>query len=280
MPAGDPIRLGSATGTTLIFEANSTVTTSDSGIQSCSVKALYPDGQNVFNAIPAAGTPFSSVFGNSYLPSNFLVDYTEGGAGIEYLEGRVARVTITFKRQDPTQTNTRKIFVDSTLNYNSPLVQQTLTFLVYSGGSVSTASAGGTFSPMGFPDPIVTVKYSSSSRPSIGAGGLSQLYALPGSQNAQGFPDTPTISIPVSIPIQVGATVTYFDGTEFQTVGPFTHTSTMNSIIEYRPNSLGWQLTRLKSDPQAAANFWDVEEEWRTTYFFFRVVFVSFVPPP
>src|SRR6185369_17732794 len=135
----DPIRLGSAALSTLVFETGSQITTSDSAIQSCSVKALCADGQNVFSLLPAAGTPFSSVFGNNYIPSNFLVDYTDSGPQVEYLEGRIARVTFSFKRQDPTQVGVRKIFVDSVINYKSPLNENTLTFIAYSGGGAATS---------------------------------------------------------------------------------------------------------------------------------------------
>lgn len=270
MPAGDPIRLGSAAGTQLIFESNSTVTTSDSGIQSCSVKALYGDGQNVFSVIPAAGVSFNSVFGNSYLPSSFLVDYTEGGPTIDYLDGRVARVTITFKRQDPAQTNSRKIFVDSTINYQSAL------------GPMSWILASGTEASeniFGFPEPVVTVKYNSNTRPGIGSGGLAQLYAQPGSPNASGFPDAPDITVPISIPVAAGAVVTYFNGTTFVTV-TLSVPTLFNFILVFKANPRGWQLIKLKSDPVASSNFYDVEENWRNFYVFTGVTFVSAIPPP
>lgn len=277
---GDPIKLGSATSSQLVFETGSHVTTSDSGIQSCSVKALCSDGANVFNNLPAAGTSFDSVFGNSYLPGSFLVDYTDSGPEIEYLEGRIARVTFNFKRQDPTQINVRKIFVDSVINYQSPLNENTLTFIVYSGGGAATSGLS-TFGPFGFPEPVVTVKYNTNSRPSIGAGSLNTLYALPGSTNANGFPSTPSIFNQLAVPIGPGGTVTYFDRNEsaFVTAGPVVVQTTVTLVTEYRPNVLGWQLTRLKSDPLAAANFWDVEEEWRTFYFAYGTTFQSAVPP-
>ena len=277
----DPIRIGSAALSTLVFEAGSQITTSDSGIQSCSVKALSGDGQNIFSNLPAAGTPFSSVFGNNYIPSNFLVDYTDSGPQVEYLEGRIARVTFNFKRQDPTQVGVRKVFVDSVINYQSPLNENTVTFIAYSGGGGATSGLS-TFGPYGFPEPIVTVKYNSSTRPNIGSGGLSQLYALPGSSNASGFPAAPPINNNASIPVQPGASVTYYDAASqaFVTVGPVVVQTIFTFVTEYRPNVLGWQLTRLKSDPVAAASFYDIEEEWRTYYFAYGAHLVSAVPPP
>lgn len=276
----DPIKLGAATSSQLMFETGSRVTTSDSGIQSCSVKALCSDGANVFRNLPAAGTPFSTVFGTSYLPASFLVDYTDSGPEIEYLEGKIARVTFNFKRQDPTQVGVRKIFVDSVINYESPLNESTLTFIVFSGGGAATSGLS-TFGPFGFPEPVVTVRYNSNQRPSIGAGDLNTLYALPGSSHASGFPSTPSIFVPLSIPISPGGTVTYFDRNSeaFVTAGPVTVQTVVTLVTEYRPNTLGWQLTRLKSDPLAAANFWDVTEEWRTFYFAYGTTFQSSVPP-
>lgn len=277
----DPIRLGSAAGNSLIFESGSRVTTSDSGIQSCEIKALYPDGANVFNVIPVAGVTFSSVFGSSYLPSTFLVDYTGGGPDIDYIEGKVARVTINFKRQDPTKLNVRQIFVDSVINYESPMNENTLTFIAFSGGGTATSGLS-SFGPFGFPEPVVTVKYNTTTRPGIGSGGLAQLYALPGSTNANGFPSAPSIFNNTSIPVQPGGSVTYYDvaTSAFITVGPVTTLTTFTFRTEYRPNALGWQLVRLKSDPVAAATFYDVQEEWRTYYFVVGTTLVSAIPPP
>ena len=267
---GDPIKLGSATSAQLVFETGSRVTTSDSGIQSCSVKALCSDGANVFNNLPAAGTSFNSVFGNSYLPGSFLVDYTDSGPEIEYLEGKTARVTFNFKRQDPTQLNVRKIFTDSTINYKSILGPLNWTL------ATGEPATEGIF---GFPEPTVTVKYNSNTRPGIGSGGLSQLYAAPGSPNAQGFPDAPDISVPFSFPVAAGAVVSYFDGTTFVSVQVLAPT-TFNFQFNFRANPKGWQLTKLKSDPVAAESFYDIEENWRNFYFFVGVQFVSAVPPP
>lgn len=271
MPGTDPIRLGSAallTGFT--FEAGSRVTTSDSGIQSCQVRALFSDGANVFSNIPPAGTSFNTLFGNAYLPSSFVIDYTDSGPEVEYLEGKIARVTFNFKRQDPTQMNQRKIFVDSTINYTTALIP--LRYLLATGEN-------STESEFGFPEPIVIVKYNSSIRPGIGSGGLSQLYAQPGSSNASGFPPTPEINVPLVLNLPAGVNVTYFDGETF-----VNSTLTAPTIFTYaqifRPNPSGWQLTRLKSDPVAAASFYDVEETWRNFYIFFQVQFVSAIPTP
>lgn len=278
MPGTDPIRLGAAALSALVFETGSRVTTSDSGIQSCSVKATCADGANIFNLLPAAGVPFSAVFGNNYLPASFLVDYTDSGPEIEYLEGKIARVTFNFKRQDPTQIGVRKIFVDSVINYDSPLSLQTLLFYNYTAPVAGDTNSR--FTGFGFPEPVVTVKYNSNSRPAIGSSNLSQLYALPGSSNAQGFPPTTNMDIPVSIPLPIGATVTYYDGTRMVQVGPLTVRTTANFVLNYRADVLGWKLMRVKSDPVAAANFYDVEEEWRTFYYQYSAQFVSMIPPP
>lgn len=270
MPEGDPIRLGSAAPSALVFETGSRVTTSDSGIQTCSVKALCAEGANIFSLLPAAGVPFSAVFGNNYLPSSFLVDYTDTGPEIEYLEGKTARATINFKRQDPTQIGVRKIFTDSVINYSSLLSPFTS-----AGFAASGEEQEGVF---GFPEPVVTVKYNSSTRPSIGAGGLSTLYALPGSTQASGFPDAPVITIPWSQVVAGGNVVQYFNGTEI-VVGTLVVDTTFNFVFTFQPNSRGWQLIRVKTDPVAAQSFWDVQEEWRNFYFFLRTQFVSAVPP-
>lgn len=265
-----PIRLGSAASAGLIFEVGSKITTSDSGIQSCEIKALYPDGQNVFTVIPAAGVTFSTVFGNSYLPSTFKVDYTTGGPDIEYLDGQVARATITFKRQDPAQIGVRKIYVDSTLNYKSMLSP-----IFYTGQAASGEAQDGVF---GFPEPVVTVKYNSTSQPGIGGGSLGSLYALPGSSNAAGFPAAPDISVPWTFVVPTGSAVSWVNGTTIQST-TVTVDTTFTFSLNFYANPRGWQLIKLKSDPVAATSFWDVEENWRNFYFFRGVTFVSAVPP-
>lgn len=266
----DPIKLGSATSSSLVFETGSRVTTSDSGIQSCSVKALCSDGANVFNNLPAAGTPFSTVFGTSYLPASFLVDYTDSGPEIEYLEGKIARVTFNFKRPDPTQLNVRKIFVDSVINYTTTLSDL---YTAPIGTTVADKFSGN----FGFPEPVVTVKYNSVTRPEIPMYG--NLYALSGSSRAQGFPALADITVPYSPIVAVGAMGVYFDGSTWVEFGPLTVQTifTFNQI--FKPNPLGWQLVRLKTQPNAAASFYDIEEEWRQFYFFTGFQFVNVIPP-
>lgn len=255
----------------MIFEAGSKITTSDSGIQSCEIKSLCSYGSLVFSVIPPAGATFSSVFGNSYLPSTFKVDYTGGGPDIEYLEGTIARVTITFKRQDPAQVGVRKIYVDSTLNYKSMLSP-----IFFTGYAASGEDQDGVF---GFPEPTVTVKYNSTSQPGIGGGTLTSLYATPGSSNAAGFPAAPDMAVPWTFVVPRNGVVSWFDGTTIQNATVAVDTTFIFNLNFYA-NPRGWQLTKLKSDPVAASSFWDVEENWRNFYFFRSVTFVSAVPPP
>jgi hypothetical protein len=270
--AGEPIKLGSAAGNRLVFERGSRITTTDSGIQSCSVSALCPDGQNVFSYVPAAGANFNNVFGNSYLPATFKVDYTGGGADIEYLEGKAARITINFKRPDPNQTQGRagaKIFVDSAINYKSILDQWQQPGIQASDGTQPSL--------FGFPEPIVTVKYTNATPPAI-AGGLSGLYAQPGTSRTAGFPALNEINTPLDFSLPSGATMTYFDGTTFVSMGPLASDTLFHFRMVFQPNSMGWQLEKLKWDPQSDASFFDVEETWRGSYFFVYVRLSSHVP--
>jgi hypothetical protein len=270
--AGDPIKLGSAAGGRLVFERGSRITTSESGIQSCAVNALCPDGQNVFNFIPVAGANFNNVFGTSYLPATFKVDYTGGGADIEYLEGKAARITINFKRPDPNRVQGRtgaKISVDSTLNYKSILDQWQQPAIQASDGTKP--------SMFGFPEPIVTVKYTSATPPPIG-GGLTGLYAKPGTTNAAGFPTLNETDVQMDFSLPSGSTITYFNGTAFVNMGPIAAATLFHFVMVFLPNPLGWQLEKLKWDPQADASFYDVEESWRGSYFFAGVRLQSHVP--
>jgi len=272
MAGGNPIKLGSAAGNRLVFERGSRITTSESGIQSCSVMALCPDGQNVFSYIPVAGANFNNVFGTSYLPATFKVDYTGGGADIEYLEGKAARITINFKRPDPNRVQGRsgaKISVDSALNYKSVLDQWQQPAIKASDGTRPTI--------FGFPEPIVTVKYSSSSPPPIG-GGSSGLYAKPGMPSAAGFPLLAEIDVPIDFNLPSGSSVSYFDGTNFVSMGPLGSATLFHFVNVFQPNPLGWQLDKLKWDPQADSSFYDVEETWRGAYFYIGVRLQSHVP--
>jgi hypothetical protein len=270
--AGEPIKLGSAAGSRLVFERGSRITTTDSGIQACSVSALCPDGANVFNFVPVAGANFNNVFGNSYLPATFKVDYTGGGADIEYLEGKAARITINFKRPDPTRVTGRpgaKISVDSSINYKSILDQWQQPAIQASDGTKP-----GLF---GFPEPIVTVKYTSLTPPPIG-GGSTGLYAKPDTPPAAGFPALNEIDTPIDFTLPAGSVITYFDGVSFVSMGPLASATLFHFIMVFQPNPLGWQLQKLKWDPQTDGSFFDVEENWRGAYFFVGVRLLSHVP--
>ncbi len=282
MPGTSPIRLGSATsGWT--FESGSSVEESASGIQSCTVQALWPDGDTVLSNLPAAGASVSTIEGSGYIPSSFLLDYSEAGPNIDYLEGRIARAKFKFKRQDPNRIGRTFAIVesDSLINYQSPLNEISTTFIAYSGGGAG-ASGLGRFGPFGFPEPVVTVIYNATTQPGIGSGSLGQLYALPGSATTQGFPPAPSIFNPISIPVSPGGTVSYYEASSSAYVikGPVTVFTTMSFIQEYRPNVLGWQLEKIKSTAIAGGAFYDVEEEWRIYYLLpFGATFIGAVPP-
>ncbi len=284
MPGTSPIQLGSAvSGWT--FEAASSVEESASGIQTCTVSALWPDGSTVLSNLPAVGASVSVIDSTGYVPASFLLDYSEAGPNVDYIEGRVARVKFKFKRQDPNRVGRTFAIVegDSVINYESPLNENTSRVITFTGNSQSSALDNGTstFGIFGFPEPVALVKYNSTLSPGIGTGGLSQLYALPGSTSAQGFPDAPHIFLNVSIPVRLGGSVTYYDPatSAFLTVGPVLVDTTFSFVDEYRPYFLGWKLTKLKTMPIAAGAFFDVEEEWRLTYMAFGSTFIGSIPP-
>lgn len=268
MPSPDPIKLGSASGTVWTFESGSTVSTDQYGIQACDVRALFPAGESVYTYLPAQGVSFSTVFGNSYLPSTFLLDFLEGAPGIEYLDGKVARATFKFKRIDPLFANRRTVTVDSVINYEHNILSQVV---VWTSGVAQN-------NVFGFPDPTATVTYSTATQPGIGSGGLGSLYALPGSTNAQGFPDVPNISIPYTFSLSAGAVISYWDGAAFQTFTVVVTPTAFVFNLNFIANPRGWQLVKLKYDPIASRNFFAVEETWRNFYTFQSVTFVSHTP--
>ena len=279
----DPIRLGSANTTGWTFESGSAIEESPSGIQNCTVQALWPIGNTVLNNLPAAGTSVSAIEPTGYIPSTFVLDYSEAGPSIDYLEGQIARAKFKFKRQNPNRTGRTFAIVksDSVINYQSKLNENSLQFIAYSGGGTATSGLG-SFGSFGFPEPVATVRYNSTTQPGIGSGSVGQLYALPGSANAQGFPPAPSIFNPVSIPVSPGGSVTYYDAgaAAFILVGPVVVATTFNFITEYRPNVLGWQLEKIKSVPIAGGAFYDVTEEWRIYYLLpYGSTFVSAIPP-
>ncbi len=283
MAGTSPIRLGSAvSGWT--FEAASSVDESPSGIQTCTVSALWPVGSTVLSNLPAAGASVSVIDSTGYVPSSFLLDYSEAGPNVDYLEGTIARVKFKFKRQDPNRIGRTFAIVesDSIVNYQSSLNADNLMFTAYSGGGAATSGLE-SFGSFGFPEPVATLMYNSTSQPGIGSGGLSQLYALPGSTDAQGFPAVPSIFNPLSIPIRPGGSVTYYNPNAtppgFVTVGPVIVDTTFNFVNEYRPNVLGWQLQKIKSKAIAGGAFYDAEEEWRIYYIAHGSVLVGTVPP-
>ncbi len=275
MPGTSPIQLGSAvSGWT--FEAASSVEESASGIQTCTVQALWPDGSTVLSNLPAAGSSVSGI--TSYIPSSFLLDYTESGPGVDFIEGTVARVKFKFKRQDPNRTDitaSRQVFADTVLNYDSQFNQQTLA-VVGLGGVNNVSITGQNPNTFGFPEPKVTVKYNSSSEPDF-TGTLANMYALPGSAKALGFPNVGDVTVPSTFLVGPGGVVSYFNGTNFVSVLVTVPTTFQFSTI-YKSHPRGWQLINFKYDPVANRSFFDVEEQWRNYYFFFGTVFVGKSP--
>ncbi len=281
-----PIKLGSAAGTVLIFETGSKINTSTSGVQSCTIKAVYGDGQNIFSKIPAAGTPFNEVFGNSYLPGDFKVDTTGGGYDIEYIEGKAARVTINFKRPDPAQPpggngqRARKVSVDSTIKYQN-LVSSSI--IGYAGGATGFGAQIG--QPQddpglryGFPEPVITVTYNQDARPTIEQM-TRTLYIQAGDPRAEDFPDTPTITTPMKLPAPTGSVVAYTtNNSEVVVDGPLAsdYTYTMNML--FAPSQLGFKLTGFKWEPHADEAFFDVTETWQMYYSITGSQFVSKQP--
>ncbi len=278
MPGTSPIRLGSATsGWT--FESGSSVEESASGIQAVSVKALWPDGDTVLSNLPAAGASASIIDPSGFIPSTFLLDYTSKGPSVEYLEARIARATFDFKRQDPNRTGStasRQVFADTVLNYDSQFNQSSFAVLGL-GGTTSLSLTGQNPNTFGFPEPVVTVVYNTSTEPRISVD-FPTLYALPGTAKATGFPTISDIIVPASFPVPAGALVTYFDGTEYQGFNAVVDT-TFNFETTYKPHPRGWQLTNVKYSPVANRSFFDVEERWRNYYFFFGTRFIGSIPP-
>ncbi len=260
------IRLGSAVGG-WTFESGSSVETSASGIQSITVKALWPIADTVLSNIPAYGSSVSVIEPTGFIPSSFVLDRIAKGVGIEYLEGGIARVTFTFKRQDPSISTYRTVFVDTIINYKNSAGLPT-TALGPDGQPVDSV--------FGFPEPVCTVKYSSTTQPVTSDG----IHALPGSSRATDFPPVPTIGVPISFVVGPGAVVSYFDGTTFTSVGPVAVQTTFTFSENFVASPAGWQLIKLKVDPCCARSFFDVEEQWRNFYQFQNVSLVSIVPPP
>ncbi len=270
MPGTSPIQLGSAvSGWT--FEAASSVGESASGIQTCTVSALWPIGSTVLSNLPTAGSSVSGI--TSYIPSDFLLDYSESGPAVDFIEGTVARVKFKFKRPDPNRsgaTASRKVHMDSIINYKS-IVTPLFNYQLAADGQPQD----GIF---GFPEPVCTVTYNTSIAPGIGSGGLASIYALPGSAAAQGFPDVTPIAVPISYTLAPGSSITYFNGSAYVS-GTVLVQTTINFNVNFTGNFRGWQLTKLQSDPIANRSFFDVTEIWRNFYVFTGITFVGAVPP-
>ncbi len=269
MPGTAPIRLGSATsGWT--FESGSSVEESASGIQSCTVNALWPDGDTVLSNLPAAGASASTIDSSGYIPSSFLLDFTEAGPNIDYLEGRIARAKFKFKRQDPARigsTASRQVFTDTILNYKNSAGLPTYAFGP-DGQPVDSV--------FGFPEPVCTVVYNSTAEPVTSDG----IHALPGSARAAGFPPVPVIAVPITFVVGPGGVVSYFNGTTLVSIGPVAVTTTFYFSENFIASPSGWQLIKLRVSPCCGRSFFDVEEQWRNFYQFQNVTLVNVIPPP
>ncbi len=277
MPGTSPIRLGSAVGG-WTFESASSISTSASGIQTCAVNALWPTADTVLSNLPTAGTSISVIEPTGFIPASFLLDLTEDGPGVDYLEGKIARAKFKFKRQDPNRTGStasRQVFADTVLNYDSQFNQSTLA-VIGLGGTSEVSITGQNPNQFGFPEPKVTVKYNSSTEPDF-TGTLSNLYALPGSARAAGFPNVGDVTVPSTFPVGPGAVVSYFDGAHFVSLLISVPTTFQFQTV-YKSHPRGWQLINFKYDPVANRSFFDVEEEWRNYYFFFGTTFIGKSP--
>jgi hypothetical protein len=269
--AGAPIKLGSAAAGGLVFQTGSRITTDEQGIQRADIIALYGGG-----GIPslARGTPYNEVFDNGFLPGSFVLDSLD----IEFLPAKALSGTIVFKRTDPAQSGRTKatISVDSVVNYKS----------ILSGSFYPTpfigvpASGDPNLNVIGFPEPIVTVSYNSSSMPRI-ARGVNGLYATPDEPAAAGFPVLSDIRVRFEIRLSAGAAGQYWNGTAFIAFGPLTVDSIFQFRFMFSANPLGWQLQKLKWDPvgnPGAPAAYGIEEQWRGLYFFTGVEFIRVVP--
>ncbi len=269
MPGTSPIRLGSATsGWT--FESGSSVEESASGIQSCTINALWPDGDTVLSNLPSAGASASTIDSSGYIPSSFLLDYSEAGPNIDYLEGRIARAKFKFKRQDPNRTGvtaSRKVTVDTIIDYKNSVGLPTYAFGP-SGQPVDSI--------FGFPEPVCTVTYNSTTEPLFSDG----IHALPGSARAANFPPVPTISVPISFVVPPGSVVSFFNGSTFVSIGPVVVATLFTFSQNYIASPAGWQLIKLQVAPCCARSFFDVEEQWRNFYQFQNVSLIGIIPPP
>ncbi len=214
----------------------------------------------------------------TYIPSTFLLDYTESGPGVDFIEGTVARVKFKFKRQDPNRTGStasRQVFADTVLNYDSQFNQQTMA-VVGLGGVSNVSLTGQNPNVFGFPEPKTTVKYNSTTEPDF-TGTLANMYALPGSARAQGFPNVGDVTVPSTFLVGAGGVVTYFNGTNFVSALLSADTTFVFETI-YKSHPRGWQLINFKYDPVANRSFFDVEEQWRNYYFFFGTRLISRTP--
>ncbi len=278
MAGTSPIKLGSASLSSWTFEAASSISTSISGIQSCVVSALWPDGSTILSNLPAAGASISGIEPTGYIPSSFVLDLTDNGPSIDYLEGKIARAKFAFKRQDPNRTGStasRQVFSDTVLNYDSQFNQQTFA-VIGLGGTTEVSLTGQNPNQFGFPEPKVTVKYNSTTEPDF-TGTLANMYALPGSAKALNFPNVGDVTVPSTFAVGPGAVVNYFDGAHFVSLLVSVPTTFQFATV-YKSHPRGWQLINFKYDPVANRSFFDVEEQWRNYYFFWGTVFIGKSP--
>lgn len=262
MPDG-PIRIGSAATQDLVITGASYHIDPATWIKASTLTFFCP---NQFNVPTLQNQYFkrgqSAQFGN-------VIDATSkvDEVFVDYLEGGSAQFRVIYKRLDPDNTGraSATVDVDSVINYKSILSDQMVQLIF--------AADNSGYPPIyGFPEPIVRVRYSNLTRPPISGGTLASIYAQPGSARALNFPDYNPIDVPIHFPITPGTVVTYFDGTTFQTYNA-TQNVTINFTMRFKANPLGWQLQRLKADEVSNYAFYDVEEEWRGSYFFGGVTF-------
>ncbi len=192
------------------------------------------------------------------MPSDFKLDFFQASPSVAYVEATVARATFQFKRLDPLSAGIQIVSVDTILDYTNNALSQVLFW-------TSGISQNNVF---GFPQPIVTVVYSTSAVPTT-----PPIYI----STKSGFPDVSDIDIAYTARVAPGSVVNYWDGSTFQSLTVHVATTFIFNLV-FISNPRGWQLVKFKYDGVANRSFFSVEEQWRNFYTFQHAELVSHTP--
>lgn len=238
MAAHDPIKIGSGLSD-LVPQPGWEITTNEFGTDVCELEYHLSSQSTALSLRPARGDAYA---GTSAIPlSGFYVD----DAKVRGEEGTTATLRVLYKKRNTSR---------------SPVIEADTDRKVSNNIIAGVPSALSVFGSVGFPEPVVTSRYCSSSAPNFAS--LMGAVKSTADAVAAGFPTLADITSKFHI-----GSSGFLDANG----DPIAIGTTYEILWKASPF---WTNTKLGYTPICAGQFYEVQENWRNTYYYngFRLV--------